>query len=377
MKKYHSKKVVFLSPVYPFRGGIASFSERLAKQFGEFGWAVKCFTFTIQYPDFLFPGKNQYSEEAPPPLDITRSIHSLNPITWHKTAKLVNAFGPDLVICAHWMPVMSHSFTYILNRVDAHKLVLVHNLFPHESKPLDQYFIKRLMKTKADYLALSDSVFEQIQTHFPSVKVSKYQHPYYDHYGEPAEKVTATATLGLAQDRDYLLFFGLVRAYKGLSSLIEAMHYVKDTLPNLDLLVVGEFYEPQEKYDSMVEQYQLTNRITIVNQFVQDSQVSPYFNCVDVVVLPYTSATQSGIGQIATYFSKPLIVTNVGSLPQQTNHGELGIVVEPNSKAIAEGILQFFSMSPDQHSTMLANIQAQQSLHTWLGLYNHITNLAI
>ncbi len=370
MKRALEKRIVFLGPVHPYRGGIASFSERLALEFQSQGWDVRCITFTYQYPKLFFPGKNQYSEESKPDLDIVRMIHSLNPFTWKKALSAITDFNPTIVVCPHWNPLMSWSSTWLLKRIEAKKLVLVHNLFPHEPRFYDNFLIKRLMRSSAKFLALSSSVYSDIKQHFPQLNPTQHSHPIYDHYGNLMSKQQAAAILEVPSHKDYLLFFGLVRAYKGLRLLLQAFSSIKDELPNLNLVIAGEFYEDQQIYNKIISDNQLQDRVIINNQFIADNQVAPYFNLADAVVLPYVHATQSGIGRIATYFVKPIIVTDVGSLAEQAKGGLTGVVTKPQAKDIALAIKECYAKS----NTFAKNIQLEKESNTWRGLYNHIVN---
>lgn len=367
-----SQTVVFLGPAYPYRGGIASFTERLAHQYKLEGWKVKIFTYTFQYPKILFPGKNQLREDKPNyELDIERTVHSIRPSTWRATKNKILDLKPNLVIAPHWNPFMSYSLAAILKKLSIPKVVLVHNLYPHESGYFDTSLVNRIMKVDAKFLTISKSVLAQVQTNYPSVEVSQYPHPYYDHFGASVDKVIAADKVDLPPDRDYLLFFGLVRPYKGLSQLLSAFAKIANKYPNLDLLVAGEFYESVDIYNRIIENDKLESRVIIRDQFIPDRLVSAYFSIADLVMLPYISATQSGVGQIATHFDKPILVTDVGSLGQMTHQGKTGIVVESNSHSIATGIEAFF----DQQLTdsLIQNIQQLKKEISWEGLYQHIT----
>lgn len=373
MAESRSRTVVFLGPAYPYRGGIASFTERLAYQYQQEGWDVKILTYTLQYPQILFPGKNQYSEDVPNyNLDRERVIHSLNPLSWRKTRKYIIELSPDLVISPHWNPFMSLSLSLILGKLTVPKVVIVHNIFPHESGFFDTNLVRKIMKVDAHFLTISDSVHDELSIRFPFVESSQYPHPYYDHYGPIVEKASAAKVLDLNDKRDYLLFFGLVRPYKGLSQLITAFSDIVYEWPSLDLIIAGEFYESVEIYKRIINRDNLTDRIILRDHFVPDNLVSAYFSVSDLVILPYMSATQSGVGQIATHFDKPILVTNVGSLAQMTHHGTTGLVVESNSKSISQGINKFYRENMKQGLTQ--NILNHKSEISWAGLYSHICN---
>lgn len=368
------KKIVFLGPAYPYRGGIASFTERLAEEFQRQNWKVKIFTFTFQYPNLLFPGKDQYrTDDSTYKLDIQRTVHSINPLSWRHTAKLIEQFDPDLVIAPHWNPFMSYSMASILKRLTCRRLVLVHNLFPHESGFFDTNLVGRLMKVDAEFLAISDSVHHDILQKYPSVSATQYPHPLYDHYGDAVEKQKAASTLQLDGNRNYLLFFGLVRPYKGLSQLLSAFAKIQTNLPKLDLIIAGEFYESVEIYKRIIKDTGLAERVILRNDFIPEAEVASYFSVSDLIMLPYISATQSGVGRIATHFCKPILVTDVGSLAQMANNGKTGLVVSCNSDGIAEGILKFYNHQ--MSSEFKQKIELQKHSVTWTGLQEHIVNL--
>ncbi len=373
MKKAHPKRIAFLGPAHPYRGGIASFSQRLALEFQAQGWDVKCFTFTYQYPRILFPGKNQYSEDKSPELDIERVVHSINPVSWRKAKKKLKAFAPYILVAPHWNPLMSWSSSYLMRQIDANHVILVHNLFPHERRIFDKYFINKITSVNATFVTISSFVYRQMLNHYPKKKVTLSDHPIYDHYGDITSKAAAAQYLDLDPDYNYLLFFGLVRGYKGLGMLLETMKMLKESQPKLKLLVVGEFYQPRKIYDSMIKNYGLEQQVHIYDSFVKDTEIAPYFNISDAVVLPYLHGTQSGIGRIATHFLKPIIVTNVGSLADQTKEGKLGKVVEPNAKALANGIQTFYEEQHDYQS----DLYEEKAHNTWRRLYNHIVNQVV
>ena len=348
-----SLHIVIVGTAYPFRGGLATFNERLARQFMAEGHQVELITFTTQYPSFLFPGKTQFSSEsAPADLTITRAIHSCNPLTWLKVGHQLRRQKPDLVSCCYWMAFFAPCFATIerIAKRNGHTkcIALVHNLIPHEPSVLDKLFAPWFVRQTDGFVALSQSVVDDIKKVESQKSIVERPktfspHPIYDHYGERMSKAAACEALGLDAQYDYILFFGLVRAYKGLDLLIDAFALIKDELPKLRLLIAGEFYEDEQKYRDQINQLGLDKRIIVRNEFIPDSDLRKYFGAADLIVQPYKSATQSGVTQVAFHFEKPMLVTNVGGLGEIVHHGKMGYAVAPDAGQIAECLRDYYS----------------------------------
>lgn len=360
-------KIAIIGSAYPYRGGIAAYSERLAKEFQDQGHDVTIYTFTLQYPSFLFPGKSQYSEDkAPEGLNIIRCINSVNPFNWLRVGRRIRKDNPELVIVRFWLPFMGPSFGTILRRLNkkqSKRIAIVDNIIPHESRPGDKPFTSYFVKSVDGFLAMSESVIKDI-TQFNDTKPRALSpHPLYDNFGHDLPKNEARALLGLKQDQKVLLFFGLIRNYKGLDLLIRAFADSRFRDSNYKLLIAGEFYADKATYLDLIKSYQIEDDILLVDEFIPDSEVNQYFSAADLVVQPYKSATQSGITQIAYHFNKPMVVTNVGGLPEMCPNGKVGYVVEPNGPAIAEAIIKFFN-DTDQEE-MHKNVQLEKKKYSW------------
>lgn len=374
-------KIVIVGTAWPYRGGLATFNERLARQFMEDGHEVRIETFSLQYPSFLFPGKTQFtSAPAPADLSIVRSLNSCNPLSWVALGKKLRKKRPDMVICCYWMAFMAPAYGTVcrIARKNGHTrcIALVHNMFPHEKGLLDKFFAPYFVHAQEAFVALSDSVVGDIHT-LTSAPAASSPHPIYDHYGERLDKLSACEHLHLDPQHDYLLFFGLVRAYKGLDLLIEALAEVKDALPNVRLLVAGEFYEEEEKYRSAIRQHGLEDRIIVRNEFISDEEVKYYFGAASLIAQPYKSATQSGVTQVAFHFEKPMLVTRVGGLGEIVHHGKMGYAVEVSPHAIAEAVLDYYTHSRQAAFTEYL-LQEKTKYHwdkmtqTFLSLYQSI-----
>ena len=343
--------IVILGTAYPFRGGLATFNERLARQLQAEGHQVEVITFTLQYPSFLFPGKTQYStEKAPADLLISQQVNSCNPLNWIKVGHRIRKMQPDLLITCYWMAFFAPCYS-IIERIAKRNgktrcIALVHNMRPHEPSILDKLFAPFFVRHTDGFVALSESVVQDINRfdHGTKPKTS-YPHPIYDHYGEQMSKEEACQALNLNPENQYMLFFGLVRAYKGLDLLLDAFGKVKDQLPNLQLIVAGEFYEDEDKYRAQISNNQLTNKVIIKNEFIADADLRKYFGAANLIVQPYKTATQSGVTQVAFHFEKPMLVTNVGGLGEIVHDHKMGYAVEPNADAIAAALTDYYTHS--------------------------------
>ena len=341
-------RIVILGTAWPYRGGLAAFNERLAKQFVLEGHEVEMVTFRLQYPGFLFPGKTQYSNEAAPKgLPIAREINSCNPLNWLKVGKRLQKEAPDLLISCYWMAFFAPCYgviQHIVKRNGKTKCIgLVHNMIPHEPNILDKWLAPFYVTQTDGFVALSASVVEDIASLDKKNKPKTYSpHPVYDHYGEKMTKKAACEALGLSEEKNYMLFFGLVRAYNGLDWLLDAFGQVKDELANLQLIVAGEFYEDEDKYRAQILANGLTDRVIVKNEFIADADLKKYFGAADLIVQPYKTATQSGVTQVAFHFEKPCLVTNVGGLGEIIHNEKMGYAVEPQADAIANALKDYY-----------------------------------
>lgn len=373
-------KIVILGTAYPYRGGLATFNERLAQQFRQEGHTVKIVTFTLQYPSFLFPGKTQYSSDAAPQnLWIERRLNSCNPFNWFKVGRMLRDERPDMLICCYWMAFFAPAYGTVCRIAKRNGvtrcIALVHNMFPHEKNVLDKLFAPYFVHSQDAFVTLSDAVAKDIKSlnskTQPQVAVSP--HPIYDHYGERMSKEEACRQLGLDVKYKYLLFFGLVRAYKGLDLLLDALAKVKDKQPDIRLLIAGEFYEDEDKYRQQIVRNGLEDRVIIRNEFIPDGDLRKYFGAADLIVQPYKSATQSGVTQVAFHFEKPMLVTNVGGLGEIVHHGKMGYAVAPDSQDIAEAIEDYFHAN--RQAAFTAYLQQEKIKYGWNKMTNTFLSL--
>ncbi len=376
-------KVVIIGPAHPLRGGLASFNERLARQFQQQGHEVVIYTFALQYPGFLFPGTTQYSSEpAPADLTIRVRINSVNPANWISTGNELRNYKPDLIVVRYWLPFMGPALGTILRRAKTNKntrvICIADNIIPHEKRPGDLPFTKYFIKPVDAFITMSDQVMKDLRqlTQKPALQVV---HPLYDNFGQALEKSEARTHLGLEPSGKIILFFGFIRKYKGLDLLLEAMHILANRhqanplLPLPKLLVAGEFYEDQKPYNEIISKYKLEEHLVLRTNFIADSQVKYYLSAADFVVQPYRNATQSGVTPLAYHFEKPMLVTNVGGLPDLVPNGKVGVVTEPNATAIADGILNLYQLG---EAHFLPHLRTEKLKYSWENLVQAIFSLS-
>jgi D-inositol-3-phosphate glycosyltransferase len=358
-------KVAILGTAYPFRGGLAAFNERLAQAYIAKGDEVKIFTFTTQYPSFLFPGQSQYSEApAPKNLSIIRCLSSINPFTWISTAKKINAYQPEIIIVKFWLPFMGAAFGSVLRLLNKNikKICIVDNIIPHEKRVGDRPLTKYFIGPVDGFLCMSQSVVDDFKQFKTKASVLFSPHPIYD-YGAIISKSEARKQLNIEDTVPLILFFGIIRDYKGLDWLLQAFAKTSYKQYQFKLLIAGEFYTDEKPYKSLVSALALEDHVIWHDHFISDEKVYLYFNAADVVVQPYKHATQSGVTQIAFHFEKPMIVTDVGGLSEIVPNGIAGYAVKPNIDAIAGAIEHFFVN--DQIERLTKGVQHEKQKYSW------------
>ena len=369
--------IVFIGPAHPYRGGIASFTERLATAFLSDGHQCTLVTFSLQYPGFLFPGKTQYADKpAPVGLKIYRWINAVNPLSWIKTGLAVRNLKPDLIIVRYWMPFFAPAFGTILRiarfRSNTRIICIADNIIPHEKRPGDRQLTAYFNSAVDAYVVMS----EQVKDDLKKLRISKqhvfHPHPLFDHFGDQVSTSFAREKLKLDQSRGILLFFGFIRHYKGLDLLLEAMTDQRIREKGYQLIIAGEFYEDEEKYKDYIRNNNLTDNIRLENQFIPEEEIPLYFSAADVLIQPYRHATQSGVTPLAMHFDLPMIVTEAGGLHEMVENGKTGLVVSPTPIAIADGILQYFKTGKIHFQE---HIPAYKAGFSWSGLENALIKL--
>lgn len=364
-----AKQVVIIGPAHPLRGGLSTFDHRLCKQFMEEGYDCCIYSFSLQYPSFLFPGSTQYTDEpAPEGIEIYSVINSIHPINWLQVGNELNRIKPDLIVVRFWLPLMGPALGTILRRAkkNGHTRVvaITDNVIPHEKRPGDTPFTRYFLKACDGFVTMSEKVMTDLRK-FEATKPARLAaHPLYDNFGEPIPKSEARAHLGLKQDEHIALFFGFIRKYKGLDLLLQAMQELKQDPRNIKLMVAGEYYEDEKEYNDLISKLGISDSLIMRTQFIPDSEVKYYLCAADVVVQPYRNATQSGVTPLAYHFEVPMVVTNVGGLPSLVPHDKVGLVCEPEPASIAAAISEYFNKGEQYFLPALRKEKEKYSWHT-------------
>ncbi|HCT22294.1 MAG TPA: glycosyl transferase family 1 [Chitinophagaceae bacterium] len=372
-----SPKAIIIGPAHPLRGGLASFDERLARQFTAEGFNTTIYTFSLQYPNFLFPGTTQYSSEpAPTDIKIKVRINSINPLNWISVGNELRQLKPAIIVIRYWLPFMGPCLGTILRLVRLNKhtriIAIADNVQPHEKRPGDTLFTKYCFGAVHAFVTMSEKVMSDLRK-FTQKPAEQVVHPLYDNFGEALDKTNAREHLHLPVNDKIILFFGFIRNYKGLDILLEAMGTSLLKNSGIKLMVAGEFYEDRSSYDAIIEKHQLQDQLILRTDFIADSEVKYYLSAADFVIQPYRNATQSGVTPLAYHFEKPMLVTNVGGLPALVPDGEVGLVAEPNPNSIAEKILELYQLG---EAHFLPHLREAKKQYSWQKLVQTITRLA-
>jgi glycosyltransferase involved in cell wall biosynthesis len=371
-------KIVIIGPGHPLRGGLATFDQRLAKEFNQSGNDCSICSFCLQYPRIFFPGKTQYSEEPAPKGIVIRSlINSINPFNWLKVGNQLKKERPDIIIVRFWMPFMGPSLGTILRRVRKNKhtkiICIADNIIPHEHHSGDRTFTKYFLKSCDAFITMSDKVMTDLRFFEKEKTASIVQHPLYDNFGEAISKEVARKNLGLPISEKIILFFGFIRHYKGLDILLRSMADERIRSAGIKLIVAGEFYEDKNQYLELISKLGIKDQLILKTDFIPDSEVRNYLCAADVVIQPYRNATQSGVTPLAYHFEKPMVVTNVGGLPSLVPHEKVGLVAEPDPSSVADSILRFYQLGENY---FIPHLRTEKQKYSWSNLVNAIAKLA-
>lgn len=375
-----AKNIIIIGPAHPLRGGLASYNERLAREFIHQGHNVTIYTFSLQYPGFLFPGTTQFSTEpAPADLSIKVCINSVDPFNWIRVGLKLKKLRPDLIIVRYWLPFMGPCLGTILRiaRQNNHtKIVCIaDNIIPHEKRTGDVLFTKYFVPPVDAFITMSEKVLSDLLQFAPGKPAKFVAHPLYDNFGEIITKEEARSFLQIKNEESILLFFGFIRKYKGLDILLDAMKILRsaEITPIPKLLIAGEFYEDRKAYDEQIEILGIKDMLLLKTNFIADSEVKYYLCAADVVVQPYRSATQSGVTPLAYHFEKPMIVTNVGGLPSLVPDDKVGLIAEPNAASIAAKIIEYFKKGTPH---FLPHLVEEKKKYTWSKMTETIFEIA-
>ncbi len=370
-------KILSIGPAHPLRGGIAKFNESFALSCMKEGHDVEIVSFKFLYPGFLFPGKSQYSSDpAPKDLIIHSWLHSVNPFNWISAIRNIKKLQPDIIVFHYWMPFFAPVMGFLARRLKkktgAKIFAVAHNLIPHEKQAFSGILTSYFVNSLDGLVCLSTSVLNDLRSINNSLPALCLPHPIYDTYGEKISKEEAKTRLNLDTKTNYLLFFGLIRKYKGLDLMLEAFAKIK--MDNLVLIVAGEFYEPKAGYIELVEKLGISEKVIFTDSFVSDADVKYYFSAAEMVVQPYLTATQSGVTQIAYHFDCPMLVTNTGGLAEIVIDMKTGFVCEKDPVEIAEKIEMFFKQN--MSNEMIENIKVEKGRFSWSSFVKNFFQLA-
>jgi glycosyltransferase involved in cell wall biosynthesis len=377
-------KVVIIGPAYPLRGGLATFDQRLCRAFLDEGHSASIYSFSLQYPGFLFPGTTQYSSDPPPgDLEIHTLINSISPLNWISTGDRLKKEAPDLLVVRYWLPFMGPALGTILRRVRKNRktriIAIADNVLPHEKRPGDIPFTRYFLKSCDAFITMSDEVMDDLRKFEKSKPAEKVIHPLYDNFGDIIPKADARRilhdkfSLPIASDGKIILFFGFIRKYKGLDILLRAMAEPGIREAGIRLLVAGEYYDDEKMYLDLIRKLNISDRLLLKTDFIPDSEVQYYLCAADAVIQPYRHATQSGVTPLAYHFEKPMIVSNVGSLPAHVIHEQTGLVAEPEPPAVAGAILRFYELGEDY---FIPHLRMEKKKYSWKNLVNTILGLS-
>lgn len=358
-------KITLLGPAHPYRGGLASIIETMAREYQRRGHEVRIYTFTVQYPELLFPGKTQYVESpAPADLHIERVMSTVNPLNWVSLGLRLKRERPDVVLMKYWTPFMAPCFGTIarITRANGHTKFIcqIDNVEPHESHIIDRPCNSYYLKAVDGFVHMSEQVHSELRAYTQALSLYS-PHPMFENFGEAVDRAEACRRIGIDAECDYTLFFGLIRDYKGLDLLLRAW---RQWMPEgRRLLIAGEFYASREKYVGLIEELGLSDRVVLHDRFIADEDVRYYFSAADLLVLPYRTATQSGVTQIAYNFSLPMIVTRVGGLPEIVRDDVVGLVCEPTSDSIADALRRAYE--GETLKRLKANFTQERKRFSW------------
>ena len=361
-------KIILLGPAHPYRGGLASIMETMAREYQSRGHEVRIYTFTVQYPSLLFPGKTQYVETpAPEDLHIERVMNTVNPLNWVSLGLRLKREKPDMVLMKYWTPFMAPCFGTIARIARTNGVTKficqIDNVEPHEHHIIDRPCNHYYLSAVDGFVYMSEQVHGELKA-YSSAPALFSPHPMFENFGVAVEREEACQKIGISPEDKYTLFFGLIRDYKGLDLLLNA--WAKWMPEGRKLLIAGEFYASREKYLALIEQLSLQNRVVLHDHFVADEDVRYYFSAADALVLPYRTATQSGVTQIAYNFSLPMIVTRVGGLPEIVPDGGVGLVCEPDVESIKEALERLYE--GDTLQRLKANFAEERKRFSWAAM---------
>lgn len=370
-------KIFIVGPAYPLRGGPAQFNENLCAELTKAGHDARIISYSLQYPNFLFPGSSQFEQsgEAPKGLKIYDLINTINPFSWFKTARFIKREQPDFILFRYWLPFFGPALGTIGRLVSSKTtvLALTDNVLPHEQRPGDKIFTKYFIRGCNGFIAMSRKVLADISLFSNTANKTYSPHPMYETYGQEVSMREARQKLGIDNDEKIVLFFGLIRHYKGLDILLEAMADGRLVKPDIKLLIAGEFYEDKQPYLDLIKSRGLESRVILHDHFISNEDVRYYFCASNLVAQTYRNATNSGVTMVGYYYGKPMLVTNTGGLAEIVPDGRCGYVVEADTGIIAAKILDYFENN--REDIFSSNVREEKKRYEWGSFIDALVSL--
>lgn len=370
-------KIFIIGPAYPLRGGPAQFNENLCEELNKAGHDAQIISYSLQYPNFLFPGSSQFEQSgsAPKGIKIHTLINSINPFNWFKVARFIKKEKPHFILFRYWLPFFGPSLGTIgrLTRKHTTVLALTDNIIPHEKRIGDTPFTNYFVKSCHGFIAMSKAVLNDITKFSATDKKAYSPHPMYATYGEAVSMQEARQKLGLEQNDKLVLFFGLIRHYKGLDILLESYDNIKIKQNNIKLVIAGEFYEDKQPYLDLIEKHGLKNHVILHDKFIPNDFVRYYFCACNLVAQTYRNATNSGVTMVGYYYNKPMLVTNVGGLAEIVPHQQCGYTLPLETTAISNALIDFFENN--RETEMVNNVQTEKIKYEWSSFINTLLEL--
>tara|TARA_A100001011_G_scaffold398351_1_gene502451 strand:+ start:178 stop:1335 length:1158 start_codon:yes stop_codon:yes gene_type:complete len=369
-------KISFLSAFPPYRGGISRHSSQIYKYLIK-RYQVQAINFKKLYPNFLFPGKSQYSLDLGDAIG-ARVLSSINIWSWRKTLNVIYDYKPDIIIFKFWHPFFCPCYKYIIkrvrNRLDCPVIMVCDNIYPHEWFPLSSFMINGLVSHVDAFIIQSSAVEKELLGLLDKPIYNKVFHPIYNDYPKSIDAQVAKKKIGILEGFKVVLFFGIIRNYKGLDLLIKSMEkvFLKDN--NIMLVIAGECYSDKDKYVALIQKSNYKNRILWIEEFIKEEEVSVYFSAADVVVLPYRSASQSGVIPLSYNYNKPVIVPDLDGLVEVVEDNKTGLIYSLNDvDDLTLKILDFFKNYNAKFYKQ--NIIQYKKNFSWENFSNSIQNL--
>ncbi len=377
MENTRSLKIFIIGPAFPLRGGPAQFNENLCLELNKEGHDAQIISYSLQYPNFLFPGSSQFekSGSAPQDIKIHTILNTINPFNWLMVARFIRKQKPDFILFRYWLPFFGPCLGTIGKLVRSHTkvLALTDNIIPHEKRIGDHIFTKYFVKNCDGFIAMSKVVLNDLSIFTQNLNKAYSPHPMYQNYGDPISIDLARKKLNLNPHDKIILFFGLIRHYKGLDILLEALAVPEIKNQGIKLLIAGEFYDDKNFYLQLIKKLNLQDHVIVHDKFIPNDEVRDYFCASNLVAQTYRNATNSGVTMVGYFYEKPMLVTNVGGLSEIVPNEVCGYVVENNCAIISEKIVDFFTK--DREKEFVKNVKIEKRKYEWIEFINSLLTL--